>query len=106
MDQIKVLMTLHAGTYDTVSDTTSSNNIGHKNAVLMADGSTNEARNVERHVCSAYEAEKETTLVERNTAYSSQLSQTNDIEMQSCDAYEVEKKSVIMEHNAAYTALN
>ena len=72
----------------------------------MADGSTNEARNVERHVCSAYEAEKETTLMEWNTAYSSQLSQTNDIEMQSCDAYEVEKKSVTMEHNAAYMALN
>ena len=96
-------MALYAGIYETVSDTTSSHNIGHRNAVLMADGSTNEARNV---VCSAYEAEKETTLMEWNTAYSSQLSQTNDTEMQNCDAYEVEKKNVTMEHNAAYTALN
>ena len=99
-------MTLHAGVYETVLDTNSSHNIGHRNAVLMADGFTNEASNVEMHICSAYEAEKETTLMEWNTAYSSQLSQTNDIEMQSCDAYEVEKKSVTMEHNAAYTALN
>ena len=99
-------MALYAGICETVPDTTSSHNFRQRNAVLMTDGSTNEASNVEMNICSAYEAEKETTLMEQTTAYSSQLSQTNDIEMQSCDAYAVEKKSVTMEHNAAYMALN